>query len=131
MLSRILIGAFYITFICLSILFVPPIRNLFGDVDVTYLKSAIFAVFMMSIAFNGFSARADHINPFAAMGRNKTFVIIMLMVFVLQFVFVSFGGKVLSVEALSPSTWLICLVMAFLIIPINMIRKAVVNSQKK
>ena len=48
----------------------------------------------------------------------------MLSIFILQFVFVTFGGDVLSVEALSPMGWLTCVVMAFLIIPIDMIRKA-------
>ena len=56
MFTQIIISALYITFICLSILFLPPIRNLFGDVDTTYLKSALFATFMMAITFNGFIA---------------------------------------------------------------------------
>ena len=64
MFTQIIISALYITFICLSILFLPPIRNLFGDVDTTYLKSALFATFMMAITFNGFNARTSHMNPF-------------------------------------------------------------------
>ena len=51
----------------------------------------------------------------------------MLAIFVLQFVFVTFGGEVLSVEALSLSGWLTCLVLAFLVIPIDMVRKAVMH----
>lgn len=131
MMVEILIGALYITGICLSILFVPAIRNLFGDVDVTYLKSAVFAVFMMAITFNGFNARTSHINAFEGLGRNKTFILVMLSIFALQFVFVTFGGEVLSVESLTPDSWLICLVMAFLIIPIDMVRKAVMHKRTK
>ena len=130
MLVEILIGAMYITFICLGILFVHPIRNLFGDVDLTYLKSAVFAVFMMAITFNGFNARTSHINPFEGLGRNKTFIWVMLSVFALQFVFVTFGGEVLSVESLSVTGWLTCIVLAFLIIPIDMIRKAIMHKTK-
>ena len=55
------------------------------------------------------------------------FIYVMLSIFVLQFIFVTFGGEVLSVEALSPVTWLICIVLAFLVIPINMIRKAIMK----
>ncbi|MDE7245348.1 MAG: calcium-translocating P-type ATPase, PMCA-type [Oscillospiraceae bacterium] len=127
MLIEIIISALYITFICLGILFVPGIRNLFGGVDVTYLKSALFATFMMSITFNGFNARTEHINVCEGLGRNKNFLLVMLSIFALQFVFVTFGGEVLSVEALSPSGWLICLAMAFLVIPIDMVRKAVMH----
>lgn len=124
MFTEIIISALYITFICLSILFLPPIRNLFGDVDTTYLKSALFATFMMAITFNGFNARTSHMNPFEGLGRNKKFLIVMFAIFALQFVFVTFGGNVLSVESLSPMSWLICVVLAFLVIPIDMIRKA-------
>lgn len=127
MLVEIIISAAYITFVCLGILFVPFIRNLFGDVDVTYLKSALFATFMMAITFNGFNARTSHTNPFEGLGRNKNFLIVMFAIFAMQFVFVTFGGEVLSVEALTPSAWLICIVLAFLVIPIDMIRKALMN----
>lgn len=127
MFIEIIIGALYITAVCLSILFVPFVRNLFGDVDITYLKSAVFATFMMAITFNGFNARTSHINPFEGIGRNKNFLWVMASIFILQFVFVTFGGSVLSVEPLSPSAWLICTFMAFLIIPIDMIRKAVMR----
>ena len=124
MFVEILISALYITFICLSILFLPFIRNLFGDVDTTYLKSALFATFMMAITFNGFNARTSHINVFEGLGRNKSFLVVMFVIFAMQFVFVTFGGEFLSVESLSPMAWLICIILAFLIIPIDMIRKA-------
>lgn len=127
MLVEIIISACYITFVCLGILFVPFIRNLFGDVDVTYLKSALFATFMMAITFNGFNARTSHVNPFEGLGRNKNFLIVMGAIFVMQLVFVTFGGEVLSVEALSLSAWLVCIILAFLVIPIDMIRKAFMN----
>ena len=131
MLIEIIISAVYITFICLSILFLPPIRNLFGDVDVTYLKSALFATFMMAITFNGFNARTSHLNPFEGLGRNKSFLIVMFSIFAMQFIFVTFGGNVLSVESLSPKAWLICIVLAFLVIPIDMIRKAIMSKSKE
>lgn len=127
MMVEIIISALYITVVCLGILFIPAIRNLFGDVDVTYLKSALFATFMMAITFNGFNARTAHINVCEGLGRNKNFLRVMLAILALQFVFVTFGGEVLSVEALSLSGWLTCLVLAFLVIPIDMVRKAVMH----
>ena len=125
MMVEILIGAFYITGICLSILFVPAVRNLFGDVDITYLKSALFATFMMAITFNGFNARTEHINPFEHIGRNKNFLLVMGTIFLMQFVFVTFGGEVLSVERLSAHSWMICLMLAFMVIPIDVVRKLI------
>lgn len=125
MMVEILIGAFYITGICLSILFVPAVRNLFGDVDITYLKSALFATFMMAITFNGFNARTEHVNPFEHIGRNKNFLLVMGTIFLMQFVFVAFGGEVLSVERLSAHSWMICLMLAFMVIPIDVVRKLI------
>lgn len=127
MLVQILVGALYITFICLGILFIQPIRNLFGNVNLTYLKTAIFAVFMMAITFNGFSARTSHLNPLSGISGNKTFIWVMFSVFALQFVFITFGGEVLSVEQLNLGGWLICIVLAFLIVPIDMIRKTIMK----
>lgn len=129
MLTEVIISAVYITFICLSILFLPPVRNLFGDVDVTYLKSALFATFMMAITFNGFNARTSHLNVFEKLGRNKNFLLVMFSIFALQFVFITFGGDVLSVEILDAKSWCICIVLAFLVIPIDMIRKAIMHKE--
>ena len=123
MLIRVGVSGLYIAAACLSILFLSAIRNMFGDVDVTYLKSALFATFMMAITFNGFNARTDHINPFEHIGRNKDFLYVMGSILLMQFVFVTFGGEVLSVESLDLRSWILCAVIAFLVIPINMMLK--------
>ena len=128
MLAQVVTGAAYITFICLAILFVPAVRGLFGDADVTYLKSALFATFMMAITFNGFNARTEHINPFAGLGRNRNFILVMGTILALQYLFVTFGGDVLSVRALSPASWLVCLALALLVIPIDMLRKLLLKT---
>ena len=125
MFTEILISAFYITFICLAILFVKPVRDLFGNVNITYLKTALFATFMMAITFNGFNARTSHLNPFEGLGRNKNFIIVMLSIIGLQYLFVTFGGKVLEVEPLTLRTWGVCALLAFLVIPIDIIRKLI------
>ncbi len=125
MLTQITVGAVYITIICLSVLFVPSIGNLFGNSDTAYLKSAVFATFMMSITFNGFNARTSHLDLLKGITKNKNFIYVMLSIFVLQFILVTFGGQILSVVPLNLKTWLICFVMAFLIIPIDLVRKLI------
>ena len=131
MLVEVIVSALYITVICLGIFFIPPIRSLFGEADDVYLRSALFATFMMAITWNGFNARTEHINVFENLGRNRNFLIVMLSIFLMQFIFVTFGGNFLSVEALTPQTWLICLVMSFMVIPIDMIRKAIMGKGSK
>ena len=131
MLTEIIISACYITVICVSLLFVPWIQRFIGVAEIdgslntTYLKSALFATFMMAITFNGFNARTAHLNPFEGIGRNITFLVVMGLILVAQFVFVTFGGKALSVTPLSCGTWIRCLLLAFLVIPLDVIRKLV------
>ena len=149
MFVQFLTAGLYITFICLAILFIEPIRNLvatgapseygsalgkYGELDPgmwTYLKSAVFATFMMAITFNGFNARTTHLNPFENLGRNTNFLLVMGVLLIAQFIFVTIGGPALSVHALSPATWGICLGLAFLVIPIDMIRKAIMGADSK
>ena len=127
MLNEVMLGAGYITIICLAILFFAPVRSFFGPVDITYLKSAVFATFMMVITFNGFNARTEHINVLNNIRGNMNFLVVMGSIIVIQFVFVTFGGQALSVEALSPVSWLLCAAMAVLIIPLDMIRKMLIK----
>lgn len=127
MMTQTIVCAAYITVACLSIIFFEPVRNLFGDVDMTYLKSALFATFMMAITFNGFNARTSHLNPFEHLGRNTNFLLVMLAIFAMQFVFVEFGGEVLSVEPLSIESWITCAAIAFVVIPLDVIRKMIMK----
>jgi plasma-membrane calcium-translocating P-type ATPase len=131
MFIEILIAALYITGVCLALLKVPYMQNLLGSTDMTYIKSAIFATFMMAITFNGFNARTEHINVFEGIGRNVNFLLVMGGIFAMQFIFVTFGGKALAVTPLSWKSWLVCLCLAILVIPIDMIRKAITAALKK
>ena len=131
MFVQVIICGLYLTAVCLCIRFVPFFNDIFGGGhDHTYLRSALFATFMMGITFNGFNARTNKVNAFENLGRNKNFLLVMGALLLVQFVFVTFGGKPLSVEALNPQTWLICLCLAVLIIPIDIIRKICTGSKK-
>ncbi len=131
MLIQVIINGLYITALCLVIRFVPAIRDIFGNVDNTYLCSALFATFMMAITFNGFNARTENVNVFEHIGRNKNFLLVMAALLIIQFVFVTFGGEFLSVEALNVKTWLICIGLAFMVIPIDIVRKLITKAISK
>lgn len=138
MLIQVIVAALYITASCLCIRFVPAIQSLIGATAAGYpgvdpmsmvWNSAVFATFMMAIAFNGFNARTEHANVLEHIGRNRNFLIVMGAIFLAQFIFVTVGGAVLSVHALTATTWLTCAVIAFLVIPIDLIRKAVMSKK--
>ncbi len=139
MFSQILISALYITVVCLGILFIPFVSGWFGDSAKilsesgrpVYLCSAVFATFMMAITWNGFNARTQHINVFEHIGRNKTFLVVMLVIFAMQMIFVTFGGEFLDVHALEPMHWLICIGLSIAVIPIDIIRKLISKAFSK
>ncbi|MBR6470233.1 MAG: calcium-translocating P-type ATPase, PMCA-type [Victivallales bacterium] len=125
MLAQIGVQACYVTVICLAVLFVPAVRRFISAADASadYLHSALFATFMMAITANGFNARTAHLNPFEGMTRNWTFLAVMALIFAMQFVFVTFGGEALAVTPLSAVTWMKCLFLAFLVIPLEVLRR--------
>lgn len=129
MLIQVIISGLYITALCLCLRFIPALQSLVGMADPSPngLIALVFATFMMAITFNGFNARTSHMNPFENIGRNTNFLLVMGGLFVLQFLMVTFGGDVLSVAPLSAGTWIICMILAALVIPIDMIRKSVMK----
>ena len=148
MLVKIILTGSLITAACLAIRFVQPFfLELFGQGDLftkstrvhdplrvamsTYLNSAVFATFMMAITFNGFNARTEHLNILKHIEKNRSFRVVMGAIFVLQFVFVTFGGNVLHVTPLNVTTWLICLAAAFLVIPADLLRKLIVRRRER
>ena len=137
MLAEVVITAALITAACLLIRFAPPVRVLFGVEGMfrnrlrIYLNSAVFATFMMAITFNGFNARTEHLNVLRHIRLNRSFRLVMGAIFLLQFVFVTFGGDVLHVTPLNTGTWLICLAVAFLVIPADMVRKIVIRERER
>ena len=147
MLFQIILSALYITAACLCIRFIPAIWNLIGASATgynweiiseqlgksnmqLYLNSAVFATFMMAITFNGFNARTEHLNVFEGIGRNKMFLLIMGIIFAAQFIFVTVGGDVLKTRPLTATTWLVCAVIAFLVIAVGTLSK-VINGKKQ
>ena len=136
MLSEIGVDSCYITMLCLAVLLLPAVHSfiglkaaLRGELFEYHLHSAVFATFMMAITFNGFNARTTHLNPFEGIARNWTFLTVMALVFVMQFVFVTFGGKALAVTPLAFDTWIKCMLLAFLVIPVDALRKLLLKSK--
>lgn len=131
MYSQIFVASLYITFICLGIVFIPFIRNMLHTSSAIYLTSSVFATFMMAITFNGFNARCEKLNIFDKIGKNINFWIIMILIFVIQFFFVTFGGEPLNVTKLLFSDWIICIGLAVFVIPLDILRKIIYKSFSK
>ncbi len=90
-----------------------------------YKKTIMFAFFIYSIIFNSLNTRSEHFNLFEHIGENKRFVLVMGAIFILQTVIIEIGGSVFSTTTLQPKALLTSMAIAILIIPVDMVRKAV------
>ena len=93
-----------------------------------YEKTFMFAFFIYSIIFNSLNTRSEF-NVFEHIGENKNFIIVMGAIFVLQTVIIEIGGQVFSTTTLNAKALFVSVLLAVLIIPVDMVRKAIVSKK--
>jgi len=92
-----------------------------------YKKTFMFAFFIYAIIFNSLNTRSEKFNLFEHIGGNKRFVLVMGAIFVLQTIMIEIGGKVFNTTTLNVRALLVSMALAILIIPVDLIRKAIVS----
>lgn len=95
------------------------------------LKTAMFAFFIYAALFNGFNIRSEKFNLLEHITQNKRFIYILTALFISQTLIVQFGGKVFGTVHLTGKEFFFAFILGALIIPIDMIRKVIINSAKK
>jgi len=98
--------------------------------DSVYVLTGYFTFFIFMAVFNAFNARTDRVNIFDNIGGNPDFLRVMLLIVIVQIIMTEFGGAVLRCYGLVASEWAFVLAMAFTIIPVDMIRKLIISSNK-
>ena len=91
------------------------------------LLTAFFAFFVFIQFFNTFNARTQGLNLFENLLENRLFLIIIPAIMAIQALFVAYGGEVLRTVGLTAQEWISVLLMAFVIIPADLLRKGVRN----
>lgn len=94
-----------------------------------YEKTFMFAFFIYSIIFNSLNTRSERFNVFEHIEENKNFIIVMGVIFVLQTVIIEIGGQVFSTTTLNAKALFVSVLLAVLIIPVDMVRKAIVSKK--
>lgn len=92
-----------------------------------YEKTFMFAFFIYAIIFNSLNTRSERFNLFEHISENKKFGLVMGAIFVLQTIIIEIGGKVFNTTMLDVKTLLVSMLLAVLIIPVDMIRKAIIS----
>lgn len=105
-----------------------PAANLF-QTETEHL-TARFAILCLMAVFNGFSIRTEHINLFRGLKENKLFVEIAAGIVVGTIAVCTFAGELVKVTAMSLNQWMTIIGLAFIVIPIDMIRKLIKNKKE-
>lgn len=100
-----------------------PIANMFATE--TEAMTARFALLCFMAVFNGFNIRTEHINLFNGIGKNKLFSAIAIGIFAMTFVLCNFAENLIKVTALDFKHWVVVVILAFMVIPIDLIRKII------
>lgn len=100
-----------------------PISDMFATE--TEAITARFALLCFMAVFNGFNIRTEHINLFNGIGKNKLFSAIAIGIFVMTIALCSFAENLIKVTALDFKHWVVVVILAFMVIPIDLIRKII------
>lgn len=106
-----------------AVLTSSSIGNLF-ETDVEGL-TARFAILCFMAVFNGFNIRTEHINLFIGLRRNKLFTQIAVGIFIGAIAVCTFAGELVKVTSLDLRQWLVIVGLAFMVIPVDLLRKVV------
>lgn len=87
--------------------------------------TAFFAFFVFIQIFNTFNARTNGLNLFENLLKNRIFSVVIPFIAIVQIFFITFGGEILRTVGLSINEWAIVLSLAFLIIPVDLLRKII------
>ena len=138
MKSSIGTAAIFITLVCLGIITnVGNIQSLIVPAGVSAetadmtVRTFMFSFFIYSVIFNSLNTRSTGFNLFEHIGENKKFGIVMGSIAIVQTLIIQFGGEVFSTVPMTLGHFFLALALAFLIIPVDILKKAIVNNANK
>lgn len=102
-----------------------PVSNMFAtDAEA---MTARFALLCFMAVLNGFNIRTEHMNLFKGIGKNKLFSYIAVGICAMTVILCDFAGALIKATALDLNHWLVIIALAFMVIPVDLVRKAVDN----
>ena len=121
MFNQILITGLYSAILCIFFLKSRWVNLLFGD----DLMTAFFGLIIFISIFNSFSARTHRLNILGNITKNKMFIGIISFVIVMQVILIYKGGELFRTSGLTINEFMIMLMFASTVIPVDFIRKII------
>lgn len=119
-----------VTFIlAYAIMLFTPLSNLFPTAEESL--TARFALMCFMAVLNGFNIRTESLNLLKGLMKNKLFAQIAVGIFIGVILLCTFVGGAVNLCPLSFSQWITVIGLSFIVIPVDMIRKLIVNAKRK
>ena len=131
MTNQILFNGFYGAILCIWFLKSKFISSIYRiDPSNKYLLTAFFGLFIFIAIFNAFNARTYRLNILSNILKNKVFIAIITFIAIVQIILIYYGGEVFRTTGLTIYEFEIMIVLAFSIIPFDIIRKIILKKNK-
>jgi calcium-translocating P-type ATPase len=130
----VLTGGIYIAMLSVLFLSLPVFKTFFirdGIYEADYFMTGFFNLFIFLILFNGFNARTEKYNLLENLQKNPGFLRIMGLIVVIQVVMTFVGDDILRVKPMLPNEWLVVILLAATIIPIDLFKKWILHKTGK
>ena len=138
MLSQILTMGIWLVIISFIFLKAQFFNQFFNSEDEKY--SAYFVLFIVAALFNAFNVRDEKFGIFKGLNKNPDFLKVWFIIVIIQAIIVNAAlvsldvfkwiGKMFSCVPFSVVGWIVVLILAFTMIPVDLIRKFITNKNK-
>lgn len=132
MAVQILVMAFWLTIVSFCFLKMPVFLNIFESKEKLY--TAYFVLFVVAALFNGFNVRDDGFGIFKGLDENPGFIRVWIIIVIVQALIVNAAvipfdafkliSSMFSCTPFGLNGWLVVFALAFTMIPVDMLRKA-------
>lgn len=126
--NQIFFSGIYTTILCILFLKLPNIFNIFrfSPTD-NFFMTGFFALFMFCAIFNCLNARTQRLNLLSHLWKNKSYVIVIAFVTLVQLFLLYNGGDVFRTYGLTTKEFFVVLSMSFTVIPFDLMRKSILR----
>ncbi len=124
MIGQIALTGAYTLTLCMLFLRAPMFRRLFsGGGGEVYFLTAFYALFIFAGLANCLCARSERLRVFAGIGKNKPFVLILLLIAVIQVLMIYYGGALFRTEPLAAKDLFTVIALAATVLPFDILRR--------
>ena len=132
MKNQIIVDGILSTLICIFFLKSNMIKQIYCyNLTDKYLLTAFFGLFIFLDIFIAFNSRTHRLNILSNLKKNKVFLVIFIIISIVQVILIYYGGELFRTTGLTIYEFEIMIFFAFLIIPIDIIRKITLKKRNK